>query len=233
LESNESTFFHFSDRTTDFCFLFSSSDSIQRRPVIGPKYPSPLLGYDIKIYFKTVFQKIVNRSFSGDGRSTRMNQSSSPYSSLQHGSPKQPAPTMTENSTLELSTDYVSATDGNNGEQSSSQQQAHSPPLPNITGPIATKHPRLNQLDGFRFLVAFWLVFAHNLNATYNEVGTLYERFCYRRYFGVQFFLVLSGFVSQYAYGQKSFSSRTGVFKFIVGRIGSVLACHYSPRRFP
>jgi peptidoglycan/LPS O-acetylase OafA/YrhL len=134
---------------------------------------------------------------------------------------------MTENSTPELTTEYVSATDANNGEQSSSQHQEHASSLPNSSDTVTTKPPRLHQLDGFRFLVAFWLVFAHNFNAAYNEVGTLYERFCYRRYFGVQFFLVLSGFVSQYAYGQKNFSSTTVVFKFIVGRIGSVLACHY------
>ena len=115
---------------------------------------------------------------------------------------------MAEATSPQLTTDYVSTTDG-------------------VNNPVTSKPPRLHQLGGFRFLVAFWLVFAHNFNATYNETGTLYERFCYRRYFGVQFFLVLSGFVSQYAYGKKSFSSQTVVFKFIAGRIGSILACHY------
>ncbi len=122
--------------------------------------------------------------------------------------PQGKSTTMVEPSTPQITTDYVSTIDA-------------------TKNPVASKPPRLHQLDGFRFLVAFWLVFAHNFNATYNETGTLYERFCYRRYFGVQFFLVLSGFVSQYAYGKKSFSSRTVVFKFIVGRIGSILACHY------
>lgn len=127
-----------------------------------------------------------------------------------------------------LTTDYVATTDGASNEGNSASQQLSTLPDGGTADiPIASKPPRLHQLDGFRFLVAFWLVFAHNFNANYNETGTLYERFCYRRYFGVQFFLVLSGFVSQYAYGRKSFSSRTIVFKFIVGRIGSILACHY------
>lgn len=137
---------------------------------------------------------------------------------------------VTEMSSPNLTTDYVATTDGINRiseEKPVSQQLSPLPDVGATANPMTSKPPRLHQLDGFRFLVAFWLVFAHNFNAAYNETGTLYERFCYRRYFGVQFFLVLSGFVSQYAYGQKSFSSRTIVFKFIVGRIGSILACHY------
>ena len=89
------------------------------------------------------------------------------------------------------------------------------------------KKPRLNQLDGFRFIVAFWLVFAHNYNKQL-ESGTIYQRFCMRRYIAVTFFLVLSGFVSQYAYGSRDFSSRETLRKFYVGRFGSILACYYA-----
>ena len=87
--------------------------------------------------------------------------------------------------------------------------------------------PRLEQLDGFRFLVAFWLVIAHNFDPQVSPVGGFYERFCVRRYAAVCFFIVLSGFVSQYAYGDRDFSSFDTLRKFYLGRIGSILACYY------
>ena len=66
--------------------------------------------------------------------------------------------------------------------------------------------PRLYQLDGFRFLVALWLVVGHNFDPN-NDTSyhCYYERFCVRRYVAVSFFIILSGFVSHYAYGQKEF----------------------------
>lgn len=94
------------------------------------------------------------------------------------------------------------------------------------TPPI--RPPRLKHLDGFRFIVSLWLVVGHNYDPNVLGSGTLAERFCFRRYVAVSFFLVLSGFVSQYAYGRRDFS-QPGVLKnFYVGRIGSVLACYYA-----
>lgn len=92
---------------------------------------------------------------------------------------------------------------------------------------MANDKPRLEQLDGFRFLVAFWLVIAHNFDGN-SGVGTLYEKFCVRRYVAVQFFIVLSGFVSHYAYADRDFSTSTTLRKFYVGRYGSILACYYA-----
>jgi len=87
--------------------------------------------------------------------------------------------------------------------------------------------PHLEQLDGFRFLVAFWLIIAHNFDPAVSPVGGLYERFCMRRYVAVSFFIVLSGFVSHYAYGNRDLSSRETLRKFYIGRVGSILACYF------
>ena len=87
--------------------------------------------------------------------------------------------------------------------------------------------PRLEQLDGFRFLAAFWLVLAHNFDPSLSPVGGYYERFCVRRYVAVSFFIILSGFVSHYAYQRRDFSSTKALRQFYVGRIGSILACYY------
>lgn len=94
-----------------------------------------------------------------------------------------------------------------------------------------SKPPRLLQLDGYRFIVALWLVFAHNFDPNMSH-NNLFERFCMRRYFGVQFFLILSGFVSQYAYGNRDFSSSETLRKFYIGRFGSILLCYYASMIF-
>ena len=104
--------------------------------------------------------------------------------------------------------------------------------------PPPSRHERLEQLDGFRFLVAFWIVLAHNFEPLKNKndydnnnvslvASTLHERFCVRRYVAVSFFIILSGFVSQIAYRDRDFNANNRR-KFYVGRVGSVLACYYA-----
>uniref|UniRef100_A0A7S4JRG3 Acyltransferase 3 domain-containing protein n=1 Tax=Odontella aurita TaxID=265563 RepID=A0A7S4JRG3_9STRA len=113
------------------------------------------------------------------------------------------------------------------GSNSSSRQQ----PLASVgftASAKAARPPRLYHLDGFRFIVGLWLVVAHNFDPKVLGEGTLLEKFCFRRYVAVSFFLVLSGFVSQYAYCGRNFNEPGVLKKFYVGRIGSVLACYYA-----
>lgn len=133
-----------------------------------------------------------------------------------------------------------SSTDDNIGvvEESIAQESVLSESLRKTNIPSeqnqTKKKPRLEQLDGFRFLVALWLVVAHNFSPKTSPTGGLLERFCMRRYVAVTFFIVLSGFVSHYAYGNRSFFfyngsiNRETIQKFYIGRVGSVVACYYA-----
>jgi hypothetical protein len=86
------------------------------------------------------------------------------------------------------------------------------------------KNPRLNQLTGMRALASLWIAVGH-----YSPPGSLYPfgTILSRSWVAVSFFIFLSGFVTHYAYYNKSYKQWNEFRQFYFRRIGRVLASYY------
>jgi peptidoglycan/LPS O-acetylase OafA/YrhL len=83
--------------------------------------------------------------------------------------------------------------------------------------PAATRKPRLIHFDGLRAFLALWVVFGHFIPEP--SAGAGYDAIRTRGYVAVQFFIVLSGVVTHYAYGRKVEHSASELF---ITRLGSI-----------
>ncbi|KAJ1635606.1 hypothetical protein T492DRAFT_863051, partial [Pavlovales sp. CCMP2436] len=86
------------------------------------------------------------------------------------------------------------------------------PPRPRVT---STGRPILTQLSGLRAMASLWLVLGHYMQEPRVPGGAL----C---------FIVLSGYVTHYAYHGKGYATRTQVFRFYARRFGAILVTYYA-----
>jgi hypothetical protein len=89
--------------------------------------------------------------------------------------------------------------------------------------PKKKKNPRLNQLTGMRAFASLWIVLGHY------SPGPEYPfaRILKRAWVGVSFFVFLSGFVTHYAYYNRTYTEWEQIRQFYFRRIGRVLASYY------